>query len=542
MSTDPSRPGEPEYLGDAPSARTERSTTRRWPVLGIAAAGVVGVVGLGGWAAMSLMADGTQPAEAVPANAIGYVSLDLDPTAEQKVEAVRILRKFPAIAEELDLSSQDDLRRWVFEQMQQDGVCEDLDYARDVEPWIGDRIALAGVPGDKTGDEPTPLVALQVTDTDAATAGIAKLAGCGDAGDHGVAVSGDYVLVSDSQPHADALAASVEQGTLADDADYQRWMERVGDPGIVTMYAAPGAVDAVLDMRHAMSDELTGPGGRHPMFPRPDMDTMREQLEKMAADFEGMAGVIRFEDGAVEAELAGETSPEDLITSGDRAGVTELPASTALALGVSLQEGWSEKYVDMLGRLLGAEGSVDRMLSDAEAMTGLELPEDIERLLGDGFALSADRSLDLAAASRNPAAVPAGIRVSGDPAEIKAVVAKIRTALGPQAGMLVVEEGDGVVAFGLDADYVRELAGQGALGDQVVFQDVVPDPDRAGAVFFLDLDAVELWVSQGMELSGETGPRAQRIQENLAPLRALGVSASVDEDGTERALMRLSTD
>ena len=538
------RPGEPEYLGDTPSTPTERGG-RKWPLLGIAAAGVVGVVGLGGWAAMSLMGGGSQPAEAVPANAIGFVSLDLDPSAAQKIEAVQILRKFPAIEKDLKVSSQDDLRRWVFEEMQKDGVCEDLDYAADVEPWIGDRLAVAGVPAERAGGDPTPLVALQVTDAEAAKAGIARLAECGEAGaDFGVAISGDYALVSDSQAHADALAASVAEGTLADDADFQKWTERVGDPGILTMYAAPGALDHLVDMQAAMPDELSGMPGSpmNPMFPQPDRAAMDKQLEQMAEDFEGMAGVIRFEDGAVEAEFAGESTPEDLMTPDGRAGVTELPESTALALGVSLREGWAQQYVDLLGQMMGAGGSVDQMLAQAEAMTGLELPEDIERLFGDGFALAVDRDLDVAAASQDPAAVPAGIRVSGDPAEINAVVAKIKAAIGPQADVLVVEEGDGVVAFGLAADYVRELAGEVALGDQATFQDVVPEADNAGALLFLDFDAVEQWVAQGMEQSGQAGPAERRVQENIAPLRALGLSASVDDDGSERALLRLSTD
>jgi hypothetical protein len=384
-----------------------------------------------------------------------------------------------------------------------------------------------------------------VTDAEAAKAGIERLAECGEAGaDYGVAISGDYALVSDSQAHADALAASVEEGTLADDADFQKWTERVGDPGIVTMYAAPGALGALHDMQAAMPDELSGmPGGRmNPMFPQPDEAAMDKRLEQMAEDFEGMAGVIRFEDGAVEAEFAGESTPEDLMTPDDRTGVTELPESTALALGVSLREGWAQQYVDLLGQMMGAGGSVDQMLAQAEAMTGLELPEDIERLFGDGFALAVDRDLDVAGASQDPAAVPAGIRVSGDPAEIKAVVAKIKAAIGPQADVLVVEEGDGVVAFGLAADYVRELAGEGALGDQATFQSVVPEADNAGALLFLDFDAVEQWVAQGMEQSGQAGPTERRVQENIAPLRALGLSASVDDDGSERALLRLSTD
>lgn len=548
MSEEQSRPGEPEYLAQTPSGSGPHRG-RRLAVLGVAAAGVVGVVGLGSWAAVSLMGGGAQPAEAIPANALGYVSLDLDPSAAQKIEAVRILEKFPAIDEELEISSRDDLRRWVFEQIQQDGTCTDLDYATDVEPWIGDRVALAGVPGDSKGDQPTPLVALQVTDADAATEGITRLAECGEAGeDFGVAIAGDYALISDSQEHADGLAASVENGSLADDAEHQTWMDRVGDPGIVTMYVAPGAVAALVDLQETMSGEMSPlPGARaNPMFPtQPDDDAVRRQLAKMAEDFRGLAGVVRFEDGAVEAEFAGDTTGEDLASDG-RAGVTELPDSTAVAFGVALPEGWAQRYLDTVGELMGPGGSMEQLLRDAEAMTGLELPEDIERLLGDGFAVAVDSSLDLGAASRDPMSVPAGIRVSGDPAEITDVVTKIKAALGPEADVVAVEEGEGVVALGVEPGYVSELAGSGELGDQATFQDVVAEPDRAAAVFFLDFDAVEEWVAQGMAqemTQGGGGDESdQQVRENIAPLRALGISSWLDDDGTERALLRLSTD
>jgi hypothetical protein len=254
-----------------------------------------------------------------------------------------------------------------------------------------------------------------------------------------------------------------------------------------------------------------------------------------------MAGVIRFADGAVAAELAGESTSQDVPTE-DRAGVTTLPDSTAVAFGISLPDGWAQEYVEMLGALMGTGGSVDQMLADAEAMTGLELPEDLERLLGEGVAVAADRDLDVAAASHDPAAIPAGVRVSGDTAEINDVLAKVRTALGPMAQALVVEEGDGVVALGLDADYVRELAGEGTLGDQAVFQEVVPDAQRGYAQLFVDFDAVDAWVAQGMEQAGQAGPDEQKVQENLAPLRALGVSSWAEDDGSERSLLRLSTD
>ena len=549
MSMAPTNSAEPEYLGDAPSASPRPARGRRTAVLGLAAVAVVGVVAAGGWAAMSLMSGGTQPAEAIPSNALGYVSLDLDPSASQKIEAIKILRKFPAIEKETKISSQDDLRRWVFEQAQKDGQCKGLDYDKDIEPWIGDRIAMAGVPANKGGETATPVVALQVTDSEAATTGIKKLADCGDAGeDFGVAVAGDYALISDSQQHAEALATAAGQSSLADDADFQKWTSRVGDPGILTMYAAPGAMEALADMQSGLAGSFFAPGGgKDEMLPGSEagMQRMNDRLKDAYKDFKGMAAVVRFEDGAVEAELAGESTPDDLaavLSERGESHVSELPAGTAAAFGVSLQDGWAKGYVDFMGRLMGEDQPVDQMLKEAEAQTGLDLPGDIERLLGDGFAVALDKDLDVKAASEDPTAIPAGIRISGDPQEIHGVVDKIKKAVGPMADQLAVEDGDGAVSLGLSPDYVRTLAGSGELGQDAAFKDVVPHADKAAAVMFVNLDAVEKWFTQAMEQGGQLGPDETKVRDNIAPLHAFGASSWVDDDGSEHGLLRLSTD
>ena len=78
---------EPEYLGSdtPPAAHDARRPMRtRW----VAGAAVLGLVGAaaGGWAAAQLLGGGDGPASAVPAIAVGYVALDLDPTAAQKAQ------------------------------------------------------------------------------------------------------------------------------------------------------------------------------------------------------------------------------------------------------------------------------------------------------------------------------------------------------------------------------------------------------------------------------------------------------------------------
>ncbi|HSE08909.1 MAG TPA: DUF3352 domain-containing protein [Nocardioidaceae bacterium] len=546
MSTDPPSSSEPEYL----DAQTESARSRRGPravVLGVAALAVAGAVGFGGWAALTLMSGGSQPSEAVPANALGYVSLDLDPSASQKIEAIQILKKLPALEKEMDISGQDDLRRWVFDRMQEDGTCEGLDYDEDVAPWIGDRIAVAGVPAGSEGESPTPLVALQVSDQDAASKGISALAECGEAGeDFGFAFSGDYALISDSQEHAEEIAAEVEQGTLAEDADFQTWMDRVGEPGIVTMYAAPGAMTTMMDLQSDLAGELTGGADSRALArAHAEAERMQEQLKDLYKDFSGMAGVVRFADGAVEAQFASDSSFEALgvdYSPEDKVDVTGLPAGTAAVLGMSLPDGWGQSYLDLFGKISGDERSMNQMLEMVEAQTGLAFPEDVERLLGDGVAVALDQSMDVDSASHDPATIPAGVRISGDPQEIQAAVDKVKAAFGPQADVLVTEHGDGVVALGLDADYVKRLATEGGLGDDATFQDVVPDAERVASVFYLDFDAVTQWIDQVAEQGGQRGPDEKMVRENLEPLRAVGVSSWVEDDEVAGMLLRISTD
>ena len=89
---------QPEYLepgsGPADSGEPPRSSRGRRTVLVAAAAvAVVAAVGVGAYGVVQLMSGGSSPATAVPADAVGYVSIDLDPSASQKIEAFKILRK-----------------------------------------------------------------------------------------------------------------------------------------------------------------------------------------------------------------------------------------------------------------------------------------------------------------------------------------------------------------------------------------------------------------------------------------------------------------
>ena len=177
MSTTPQGPSGPEYLessAGSPVAGTTGSSDSRKRV--IVLGGILGLLAVGGgaaWAASSFLSTGDQPAQALPASTIAYASVDLDPSGEQKIEAIRTLRKFPAFADNVDLDTDDDLRERLFTELTESGECEGLDYAADVEPWMGDRAAVAAV--DTGAETPSPVLVLQVSDAGAAEDGLATL-------------------------------------------------------------------------------------------------------------------------------------------------------------------------------------------------------------------------------------------------------------------------------------------------------------------------------------------------------------------------------
>jgi hypothetical protein len=233
MTDAPAAPLEPGDQLVAPSSTPRKRRTA------LAAAGVVGVaavVGGGVWVGQAFLARGPQPAEALPASTLGYAAVDLDPSGSQKLEAADFLGAFPSLGKG---KSSGDLRERFFNLVMEDAPC-DLKFA-DVEPWVGNRVAAAVIGYDK----PEPVLVLEVTDAPGLEKGIDKLEKCAD--DHsGHAVLGDWAVFARTDAIAKAVLADGAEAPLSDDADFQRWTDKAGDPGVVTLYAAPAAGDAIL--------------------------------------------------------------------------------------------------------------------------------------------------------------------------------------------------------------------------------------------------------------------------------------------------------
>jgi hypothetical protein len=545
---------QPEYLEPAAGAPLPRGPRSRRPLLA-AGAGVAGAALLGGaaWGAWWWFADGAQAAESLPASAVAYVGLTLDPSGSQKVEALRTLQEFPAISDELDLDGSPtdiDLKEALGSAFLATAPC-DLSYADDLEPWLGDRLGVAAFLVD---DEPQPLATFEVTDESAARDSLAELVACGtdeaSAPEAAFEVRDGWALLAPTRDVLDAALAVLDEGSLADDEDFRSWTEQAGDTGIVTMYAAPSAADLLGDVLGPGLAGLTG-AGYGSTEDEPDAD---QQVADALAGFEGAAAQVRFADGAVELEMAAGVEGGDRLSGGGDAAdlVGSLPDDTVLAAGSSLGE---ELLADLDRQTTGGTedgsgdgtgddlGGLDEMTDDL--LGGFFAPDDLDlpALLGDAVALAVGPDLDLEGLfSGTTTDVPVAVLTTGE----RSAADDAATGLGAGLGALLGTEPsvageDGRVVLGLSPAWADEVARGGSLGDQDAYRDALPGAEDASSLLFVDFDAVLDLVTSSIPDGFDDGESEAELADNLGPLRALGVTGSVDEDRV-RVLLRLTTD
>lgn len=525
-----------------PPAADGGGSRRRGVIVGVAALVAV-LLGGGAFAAYSFLdGGGAQPEEVLPASTLAVLSVDLDPSASQKIAAIRSIRKFPALKKSLGLQADDDLRKFAFDKIV-DGHCGKLDFEHDVKPWLGKRAALAAV--DLGGQNPVPVVALQISDQDKARAGFQALVDCTDPQHFGFAVGQDYLVASDSADHARTVLAQGEAKPLSDDATYRRWTTAAGDLGVVSFYVGPGAArygerlldDAssnLFDSGRGSFSFDQGSSGFEPLSDAPSPAEPQARAKSALAHFRGLAGTVRFSGGGMELSVAGGgvDQLQGLATIGP--DVSDLPADTAAAVGFGVGQDYAQRLVEAF------TGLAD--LTTLEDRTGLHLPDDLQTLLGSGVTLSlgghAPHSLsDIS----GPEDVPAGVVLHGDPDQIQAVIAKVEQHLGMQLSDIPMDvQGSGHKLAISTGGYGPELLKDGTLGSVSGFRNAVPEAGKAGAILYVDFDSA--WRDAvARELTKEGGTSEADFDANTKPLHTLGLSSWLDGD-TFHGLLKVTTD
>ena len=497
----------------------------------LVAALTLGLAGTSAYAAAALGGGGSQPEDVLPRDALGFVKIDLDPSAGQKLAAYQIARKFPSSGAKSPDSLRDDLLRSVF------GVRERAEYEAYVKPWLGQRAGVAFLrPQKPKSDEPVLVAAVQVTDRAKADAGLRALARRAKPGSdvtfHAFGADKSYVLLSDDKAAVNRAAA--QRTSLADNPRFTKSVDELGGDQIVL-----GWLDVTASWRAVPAKARTSLAGGLPL---------------------DLRGAVVFgahvTDGTVEVltktvDFSAGDSPQakrlfaNPIGRGTSSGLIRgLPGdSVAAASATGLGAGLAALYQDT---------PAVRRDKDLRAFTkaaGLKLPADIKAVFGTELAVSAS-----APVKGGAPAVHARVE-TGNAARALAVITRIEavaqksqpsgsavlTASGKAKELSVLEHGR--TASGYVARYgpldTRPPGRVGELGDSEVFQRTLPDLDASGMTFYVDVARlVQSWGA----LTGGPGNGSLSVQQRkaISPLLAAGSTTTVAEDGDTTNRLRLT--
>ena len=254
-----------------------------------------------------------------------------------------------------------------------------------------------------------------------------------------------------------------------------------------------------------------------------------------------MAATVRFDDGALELEVAGDASLSAAVPARRRRRprrdvVATLPADTAAAFGLGFADGWFADLVDTFASYSGDErrGPDERALRQ----TGLDLPDDAETLVGDSaaLALGSDFDPDAFFSSDDGSDIPIAVKVKGDPDEIEEVLDKLRDMAGPRGE--------------------RPRVGRRRRHDRDRPERRLPRRRPRRTAAWATTTSSRTWsarptrrrrCSSSTSTSSRTliaeaaGDSDQEIVDNLEPLSGFGVTGWVDDD-IAHAVLRLTTD
>jgi hypothetical protein len=473
---------------DVPAGRRSRAG------LAVAAtlAGALVLGGTGYAVASYLSGGGAQPEDVLPADTLGFVKLDLDPAAGQKMALGSLLEKFPDVVPEGD----GDLKEQLLEPLLAESGAA-LDYHSDVQPWLGDRLAVAAVPAEGTEEGVVPVAALSVTDTERmaeALTGAQKDAG------FGFALRGDYVLITDTQERAESIAAA--ETSLVDDPDFAGDRDALGGDQIAVAWADLSAVQSILGAQLPAETMPGGILGGEELTGRVILGLHAEDdaVEMVGMDF----GVSDFGAPSSSPTRLMQDLPEDT-----------LGAVSASEVGDRIVAVWDE--LQQSGALADAEEPLTQL--------GLDLPEDLRVVFGT----------DLVVAAFGEVANPrVGARVvTEDGARATEIVDDLLAETGAGVDLVPAPVDDGYV-LGTDAATADALAaGDGRLGSTDAFRAAVADPDDARAMGYADLGAV---IDQLVAEGGDTGKEAAKF----AAVDAVGFSATGTDEGG-RFVLRFTT-
>ncbi|MEP7161818.1 MAG: DUF3352 domain-containing protein [Dermatophilaceae bacterium] len=511
---------------DGPPSKRRRTGL----IAAVVVAGVVTVGGVGTAVGMKMLGgSGAQPDEVLPKSSILYTRIDLDPSAGQKISAYRLLDKLPTAK---NIATAQDPKKALFEELKKNdsqGTWSDVDYERDIGPWLGDRVGVSLLAPDASGADPTPVLAIQVKDQAAAEEGytrlrdkaknataslpglkgssLANLTASGGSLGTGVSTAqpgedahwfkDDYLIVTDKKSEQ-SVRSAMDAGALRDSADYVADMAALGDQGIASMWTdGPRLIDVL------------------PQQPE------TQNLMRALKDYQGRsASTLRFSSDYVELASVGRGAAKRLGSGEAVRDVAGLPDNPVAVLSFSGGGDMVTQLWPMLQDTATAANGGRDPLAGVEQASGLKLPADLATMLGKQVDVVVPQQTF---SSRDMPAV--GARLTTDQAGAQAILDKV-AALGADVPRSAC--GDRL-CLGSTNGAAARLADAGAFGENSAYKASVADADKAGSIMYVDLDQIESYYV-------DLVPNDYR--DLVRSLRAVGMSSFRDGD-TDRSTLRL---
>ncbi|NUO35734.1 MAG: hypothetical protein HOQ27_11825 [Dermatophilaceae bacterium] len=492
-------------LADEPAAPGKSGRKRTGLLVG-ALATVLALGGAGVFAAQTLSGSGTQPSDVLPGDAYGYVRVDIDPSAGQKIAAVRFLGKLEAVKDTL---GSDDPRKKLWEMASKnagDDCVKKLTYDKDVAPWLGDRLGAAIRPGG-TPDQPNVAIAIQVKDETVAKDALTRLFACDKGSKTDVRMKDGYAVVTPGGT-GDATLAAVEKGSLSQNANFTGDMGALGEQGIASAW---------FDMTTGIKElpKLDGKGSGMDAAALASAKGRVAAALRFDADYVELAGVVRGADATKAVKGSGSE-------------LANLPANTMAAVHVSgadqmLDSAWPQLKKQIDG--LAAAGGQDDMIATIEQQLDVKLPDDLKVLLGRSFTIAMpDQDF-------KSGTFTAGAKVvSSDAKRADEIIDRlVQMSTGSSDAVTHKVQGDKVYVA-TTPDYADDLKSGGKLGDTDAFKLAVGDVTSSNTAVFVDLDKLEkLYL-------GEVKGNDKTFLESL---RAVGINAATTGNGEGTFTLRV---
>jgi hypothetical protein len=211
-------------------------------IVGAVAGGLVLLAGAAVAAFILLSGRGPQPESAMPSDTIAFVRIDFDPSAGQKINALRFLTD--NLPDEADYRIDPDSDDPIGDALEAAGVFDDVDFDwADIDSWAGDRVAIAAIPGE--AGEAEVAVFVRIDDEEALRSFFVRYA---PEASYAMVREG-YAVFAESPEVVDSVTGA--NRWLADDADFRQDMDELGGGQILVAWAD---VAAAVEAQDALND------------------------------------------------------------------------------------------------------------------------------------------------------------------------------------------------------------------------------------------------------------------------------------------------